>query len=96
MGPAHAPWDISYTTWQAYLAVKETETKLLKDYISRNAAPPPEALQSLVEMKVTAAKTQPCLALETQSRAGPCKQSRARPLPGKGSPPFLIWEPSLP
>ena len=37
---------------KVHLAIKETTSKLLKDYIARNAAPPPEALQSLVEMKV--------------------------------------------
>ena len=37
---------------KVHLAIQETTQKLLKDYIARNAAPPPEALQSLVEMKI--------------------------------------------
>ena len=37
---------------KVHLAVEAMEAKLLKDYISRNACPPPEALQTLVELKV--------------------------------------------
>ena len=37
---------------KVHMAIKEATSKLLNDYISRNAAPPPELLQTLVEMKV--------------------------------------------